>query len=110
MWWSSACHLVVEWRSWVLSGTASGGIFTSARCASRSTHPDQNSGEVAVDLSWSHQTIRSGMLPWKADVADERAGHPRATGLHDGTRPAVGEVGRVTGRAADAGQAVCSGR
>ena len=47
------------------------------RYASWSTDPEQNSREAAMDLAWGDQSIRSGMLPGKADFANECAGQPQ---------------------------------
>ena len=56
---------------------AAGGFSAFARRAGRSTDPDQYSGEVAVDLAWSDQSICSGMLPGKANLAHEWTGQPQ---------------------------------
>src|SRR5579859_2101332 len=61
--WSAPRDFVVEWRQQTLSFTTSRRFSALARCTSRSTHPDEYSGEVAVDLAWSDQSIRSRMLP-----------------------------------------------
>jgi hypothetical protein len=86
-----------------LSFTTSWGFSALARCTSRSTHPDQYSGEVAMDLSWGKQTIRAWVLPGHTDVADQWPGQPQLTsGASDQPGPTVGCL-RVAG--ADGGPA-----
>ena len=52
-------------------------IFRAYEDASWSTHQDQNSGEVAMNLTWSRQSIRSGMLPGEADLTHEWTTQPQ---------------------------------
>jgi hypothetical protein len=92
-WRRPAGDLIVERRYRSLSFLTPRGFSALARCASRSTHPDQNSGEVAVDLTWSDESIRTGMLPGKANVADECAGQPPLPAAgRDQPTPAVGRL------------------
>lgn len=61
-----------------------------ARCTGRSTHPDQYSGEVAVDLAWSEQSIRSWMLPGESDLGEQWTGQPQLpAGAGDQPAPTV---------------------
>ena len=74
----------------MLSDVASRGFSARARCASRSTHPDQNSGEVPPDLAWSEQAVGSRMFPWHAHVADQWTSQPQLpAGGGDQPGPAV---------------------
>src|SRR5712691_565030 len=51
------------------------------------------SGEVAVDLAWSDQSIWSRMLPRQADVTDEWAGQPQLpAGAGDQPGPTVSGI------------------
>jgi hypothetical protein len=88
---SSASHLIVEWSGRTLAFETSGGFSALARCAGRSTHPDQYSGEVALDLTWSDETIWSGMLPGHANVVDQWTGQPQLpAGSGNQPGPAIG--------------------
>ena len=87
-----------------MADAASWGFSTWPRCAGGSAHPDQKSSEVALDLAWRGQAIRSGMLPGQAHVADQWTSQPQLpTGGGHQTRPAVGSrwVARADGGPAE---------
>src|SRR2546425_5231960 len=87
----------------MLSFATSWGFFALARCTGRRIDPDQYSGEVAMDLSWSDQSVRAWVLPGHTDVADQWTGQPQLpTGTGDQPGPTVGCL-RVAG--ADGGPA-----
>ena len=46
------------------------------RCASWSTHPDQNSGEEALGLTRRDESGRPRVLPRESDVTDDGARQP----------------------------------
>src|SRR6516162_9771304 len=75
--WNASGYLIVEWRRETDSFLTSRRFSPSARFTSRSTHPEQNSGEVAMDLTWSDQSVRSRMFPGQADLAHEWSSQPQ---------------------------------
>src|SRR5215207_9867229 len=101
--WRAAGHFVVEWGLRTTSFLTSWRFSAPMRCASRSTHPEQYSAEAPMDLTWSDQAIRSGMLPGQTHLAHQCAGEPQLpAGASHQPGPTVGCV-RVAG--ADGGPA-----
>ena len=86
----------MEWRGETGSFLTSRRFSASARCTSRSTHADQNSREVAMDLTWSNQSVWSRMLPGQSDLAHEWSSQPQLpAGSGNQPGPAIGCL-RVT--------------
>src|SRR5580765_309511 len=64
------------------------------RQTSRRTHPEQYSDEVALDLTWSGQAVRSRMLPGKTDVRNDGPSQPELPACgRDQPGPAIGCLG-----------------
>ena len=60
----------------MLSKVAAGGFSTGLGCSRWSTHPDQKSTEVTLDLAWSRQAVRARMLPGEADLREQWTSQP----------------------------------
>ena len=74
-----------------MASEATWGFSTWPRCTGWSSQPDQKSSEVALDLAWRGQAIRSGMLPGQANIAEQWPSQPElpAGGGHQ-ARPTIG--------------------
>ena len=100
----TARDFIVEGCLGTLANETAWRFSTWARCTGGCTHPDQKSTEVALELAWSGQVVRSRMLPGQTNVAEQWPSQPQLpAGGGDQTRPAVGgrRVARTDGGPAE---------
>src|SRR4029453_5479188 len=91
VWRSATRDLVVEWRLGTIANRPARRFSATSRCTSWGTHPDQNSGEMPLDVTRRKQPVGARMLPWESDVADDGARQPQLpTGAGYQPSPSVG--------------------